>query len=346
MRNLFVCHTQAHLILATGLSLGRFKNEENHLILFKDFNLSESLSKKLNGVFASTLYLTGIYPTKNRSLFARIRWHSEDNRMLRKHVVEAYDRVFAVCDWTPPVQYCLKRCKDLNINTEFIWLEDGILSYFPNIEIATGSERFIITKFLRKVFFKYFAGFSEIYERDFNAMGGLKIFRKMYTLYPDAVREPYRSQRSLVQILDSEYIVGVLNLYDKLSLNIDDHSILLVMDKLDTYLYPDKIKQAIISLKENARKEGKKVYCKFHPREEIHWEEFNDCSILDKYVGAEALYISLIEKKNRLSIIGVKSAGLMSAKKLGFSVYSLFNHSGEKNVNLLSFFKHIHIKLL
>lgn len=30
MKNLFVCHTQAHLILASGLAKGHFQNDERH----------------------------------------------------------------------------------------------------------------------------------------------------------------------------------------------------------------------------------------------------------------------------------------------------------------------------
>lgn len=40
MRNLFVCHTQVHLILACALSKGRFKNDENIKVLFRDINLN------------------------------------------------------------------------------------------------------------------------------------------------------------------------------------------------------------------------------------------------------------------------------------------------------------------
>ena len=52
MRNLFVCHTQAQLILACGLSLGRFKEAENHLILFQEF----FVGKRINRTFGSSIY--------------------------------------------------------------------------------------------------------------------------------------------------------------------------------------------------------------------------------------------------------------------------------------------------
>ena len=345
MENLFVCHTQAHLILATGLSLGRFKNDDNTLILFRDFELKRSLECRIKQLFNNCIILKG-NTSASKSLISRIRWHREDNRILRKSIIEPYDRVFAVCDWTPPVQYCLKRCLDLNNKTEFIWLEDGILAYFQNVENRSGSERFAITKYIRKLFFKYLCGIGKVYDRDFNGMGGLKLFKQIYCLYPDAVREPYCAQRSLVPITNEEYNIGVSSLYDTKSLNVASNSVILIMDKLDTYLYPAIVKTSIVALKADLVSKGVKIYCKLHPREDVIWEELKDCEFLEKTIGAESLYLSLANMVDSINIIGVKSAGLMSAKKMGFSVASLFYQSGEQNLDLVRFYENIGIRLI
>lgn len=342
MRNLFICHSQAHLILASGLARGRFKDDSNHLILFRDFNLKNELREKLIRVFDTCLFLEGTFPaSENGLLRARMRWHKEDNRLIKAHIQQAYDRVFAVCDWTPPVQYALRRCYDLNHATEFAWLEDGILSYFPNVELHKGSDQYALTLYLRKILFKYIMGIGNIYDRDFEEMGGLKIFHQMYTLYPEAVREPYRSYRELVKIGDEEYLAGVRTLYDIRELDIPSSSILLLVDKLDTYLYPDKVQASIVRLKEKARAEGKQIFCKFHPREDMEWSVFDGCTILDRTIGAESLYLSLIPQKDNISIVGIKSAGLMSAKKMGFDVTTLFNECGESNPDLVKFFTNL-----
>ena len=345
LRNLFVCHTQAQLILATGLSLGRFKNDENHLILFRDFNLSEEFADKLNSIFNSTLFLIGKYPAENNTFTQRIRWQHKNNRILNKQINIPYDRVFAVCDWTPSVQYCLKRCYLLNTATEFMWLEDGIIAYFQNVETRSGSERFALTKFLRKVLFKYILGIGHIYDRDFNGMGGLKIFKQMYSLYPSAVREPYASTKKILQITNEEYLSGISNLYDVGNIEVPNNSIILIVDKLDTYVYPDIVRKEFAQIIQNALYKGQKVFCKFHPREEQNWSEFTECTVLDKNIAAESLYLSLSNKTD-ISIIGVKSTGLMSARKMGFSVYSFFNLTGEKNHELVNFFTRIGVNLI
>lgn len=347
MSNLFICHSQAHLIFASGLARGRFKNDSNYLLLFRDFNLKEELREKLLIVFDTCLFLEGTFPiSENGSLCARMRWHREDYRLIKEHVKKPFDRVFAVCDWTPPVQYTLKRCYDLNCATEFAWLEDGILAYFPNSMIKKGADRYAFTMLLRKCYFKYIQGMGKIYNRDFEAMGGLAIFKKAYVLYPEAVREPYRSKKEIVGITDAEYIEGLNALYEHRNLGILDNSILLVMDKLDTYSYPVKVQNAITKLKEDAEKEGKRIYCKFHPRENETWSIFDGCERLDNTIGSESMYLSLEDRKDRIQVIGVKSAGLMSARKMGFKVKSLFKQCGEDNKELVSFFHLLSIDLI
>ena len=347
MRNLFICHSQAHLILASGLTRGRFKDDCNHLILFRDFNLKNELREELTRVFDTCLFLEGTFPaSENGSLQARMRWHREDNRLIKEHVKQAYSRVFAVCDWTPPVQYALRRCYDLNHATEFSWLEDGILAYFPNAVINKGADRYGFTMLLRKIYFKYIKGMGKIYDRDFDEMGGLSVFKKAFVLYPKAVREPYRSKKEIVGITDAEYLEGLNALYERRELGIPDNSILLVMDKLDTYSYPENVQNAIVTLKAEAEKAGQKIFCKFHPRENEAWSVFDGCTRLDNTIGAESMYLSLTDRKESVQVIGVKSAGLMSARKMGFKVKSLFNQCGEENKNLVKFFEQIDIRFV
>ncbi|MBR2243159.1 MAG: hypothetical protein IJ888_00290, partial [Prevotella sp.] len=84
---------------------------------------------------------------------------------------------------------------------------------------------------------------------------------------------------------------------------------------------------------------------KFHPREDMEWPVFDGCTILERTIGAESLYLSLIPQKDNISIVGIKSAGLMSAKKMGFDVTTLFSQCGESNPDLVKFFTNLGFKL-
>ena len=346
MKNLFICHSQSHLILATGLTSKRFSQDLNDLILFKDFNVREDLIVCLEQVFDSCSYLEGTYPAaKNMTFFGRVKWYKKDVDILREYLTKRYDRVFAVCDWTYPVQYAIKRCIDNNPDVEVNWLEDGILPYYANLKSRKGLDKYKFTMWLRKLFFRHVMRLGRVYDRDFMEMGGLTVFRKAYISYPDAVREPYRNKKELIEITNEEFRSGISLLYPSYSINVLDNSILLIMDKLDTYLYPEEVKAVIYDLIRRAHDEGVSVYCKLHPRENQHWDVLDKIIMLDKTMGAESMYLSLLPQSGSIRVIGFKSAGLMTARKMGFTVTSLFLESGETNEDLVSFFRLIGIEL-
>lgn len=337
MRNLFVCHTQAHLIFASGLSKGRFKEDKNHLVLFKDFNLNEKLKEKLKSIFDATLFLTGCYPASNKKISKRICIYLENKKKIKDFISCSYDRVFVVCDSFYPVMYCMKRCIMQNPKVEFNWLGDGILPYFQNITVKKGLGKNECTRFLRKILFKYILGIGEIYDFDFKLMGGNKLITSIYVTIPKSVRSPYNTKK-VVEITNEEFELGIQLLYERKSIDVNRNSVLLIIDKLTTYKNPEAMKGTFRAfITENIRV-GRKIYCKFHPREEQIWEVFKDCEVLDKNIGAESLYLSMLDFRDNVEIVGVKSAGLMNAKKLGFNVTTLFNGCGEENADLVKFF--------
>ena len=344
MKNLFICHTQANLILASGLALGRFKADENILILFVDFGIKDELKIRLDKIFTRTLYLQSIYPAENNTIKAKLRWYPMDWTRIKCFLTEPVNRVFAVCDCLLLVQKTLQRCYKLNNGTEMAWLEDGVSACCRASDIHKGMDRYSWSMTIRRFIFQIILSLGHFYERDFEEMGGLKILKVIYTCYPDAVSEPYRSQKQIVGITDVEYLAGLRAMYPKSELNIKPNSVILVLDKLDRYKYPDKVQASIGRLKAKAQAEGKNIFCKFHPREDMEWPVFEGCTVLERTIGAESLYLSLIPQRDNISIVGIKSAGLMSAKKMGFDVTTLFNECGETNPDLVKFFRNMGCK--
>lgn len=345
MRNLFVCHTQAQLMLACGLCLGRFKDVENHLILFQDFLLKPELTERLDRVFAKTLYLQGIYPKEWNTFKEKLKNYPVNDRKIKELMLEPYDKVFTVCDTIYPEQKCMKLAYKLNGNTDFCWLEDGIIAYYQNIVIREGLDANSALRFIRKLYFKYIKGLGSFYNRDFNEFGGLRYNKSVYCLYPYAVREPYKSQRTMFCILKDELLRGLKAMYAKVDLPVKEGDIILLVDKIDTYAYSEKVKTSLDNFIKESNAAGKRVFCKFHPRETETWEIFDGCDTLEKTVGAESMYLSLADKANDITIVGIKSTGLMSAKTLGYNPISLFPSCGEENFELVKFFEAIGIEM-
>ena len=346
MKNLFICHTQANLILASGLALGRFKDDENLLILFVDFGLKEKLKKRLDKTFAHTLYLQSIYPPEFNTAKAKLKWYPQDWKLIKEYLVVPVDKVFGICDHLILVQKTLQFVYKKNHNVQMIWLEDGITAYCRDSEITGGLDSNDLTRFIRKVIFKYLLGLGSFYDRDFWGTGGMKHLTSMYCLYPDIVREPYRTYKKIVGITDEEYLVGLSAMYPKSNLNVLPNSVILVVDKLDRYAFPEKVRTSLSAFISKCKKDGKTVICKFHPRETEVWDIFDGCQTMDKAVGIESAYVSLTDIKDAITIAGIKSTGLMSAKKLGYNTVSLFPSCGEENEHLVKFYKQLNIMLI
>ena len=345
-RNLFICHTQAQLILASGLALGRFKDDENLLMLFVDFGIKDELKERLNKTFTRTLYLQSIFPAEFNTAKAKLRWMPEDWKLIKEYLVVSVDRAFGICDHLILVQKTLQYVYKKNHNVQMIWLEDGITAYYRDSEITGGLDSNDLTRFIRKVIFKYLLGLGSFYDRDFWGTGGMKHLTSMYCLYPDIVLEPYRTYKKIVGITDEEYLAGLSAMYPKSNLNVLPNSVILVVDKLDRYAFPEKVRTSLSAFISKCKEDGKTVICKFHPRETEVWDIFDGCQTMDKAVGIESAYVSLTDIKDAITIAGIKSTGLMSAKKLGYNTVSLFPSCGEQNENLVKFYKQLNIMLI
>lgn len=347
MKNIFVCHTQAQLILACGLVKGRFCGDENDLILFVDFGIKNEMKGRFVETFTRCLFLQSIYPAEFNTVQAKLKWYPEDWRLINRFISgKKYDKVFAVCDWIILEQKTLKQLYKSNPDIDMAWLEDGITAYYRDSDIRGGLDSNNFTRAIRRILFRDVLGIGKFYDRDFREMGGLKCLKEIYTCYPNAVREPYRSQKQLVEITDEEYQFGLQSIYSPVELNIAPQSVILVVDKLDRYAYPEKVKAALAEFITRCKADGKTVICKFHPRETTIWDIFDGCRQLDKSVGIESAYVSLQNIKETVTIVGIKSAGLMSAKKMGYKTVSLFPSCGESNDNLILFYNKLGIELI
>lgn len=346
MRNLFICHTQAQLILASGLALGRFCADENQLIIFVDFGIKQEFKDRLDNTFAKTLYLQSIYPAEYNTFKAKVKWYPRDWVLIKGFLSDPFDRAFAVCDWLLLVQKTLQRVYKANKAVELAWLEDGITAYYKDSNIHKGLDKYKITMALRRFVIRDILGVGAFYDRDFSDMGGLKLLKKAYTCYPSAVREPYRSNRLLEAITDEEFSLGISSLYPKTHIDVKPNTVILVIDKLDRYSHPDLVKNTLKSFIDASKKEGKHVVCKFHPRETDTWDIFEGLDQLDNSLGIESAYASLVDIKESITIAGIKSTGLMTAKKMGFNAVSLFALCGETNNNLVQFYSTLGVSFI
>lgn len=344
MPNLFVCHTQANLILAAGLAKGRFSGDTNDLILFRDFLLKEETEGILKNIFNKVVIRDGIYPASNNKWSKRIISISKDIRFLTRFIKTPYTRVFIICDANLQEMHILKKVYKANKNTEMIWLEDGSYPYYINTDVVSGFNSNKYTRLLRKLIFKNLLNLGRFYNFEGSYMAGNSNLTKVYLTLKGKERGIFKN-KDVVAISPQEYLTGISLLFpvDNNTTDFEKNSILLALDKLDTYKNIDSLKNVLHLIEDIAVQNDKKVYYKLHPKEEIKLAEFDNFTELDKNKGIEYYYAAA--KGNSLTVIGCKSTALMSACILGCNTISIAHLMGEAAHDLIQFYVAIGVSL-
>ncbi|WP_256003312.1 alpha-2,8-polysialyltransferase family protein [Pedobacter deserti] len=340
MRNLFVCHSQAQLMLAIGLIKGRFKADSNDLILFIDFAITPDTRKKLTDSFETVLFRPGIFPPSNKSWRRKLLSMPTDLVRIGQFIRRKYDRVFEVCDGNIPEIYIVKRCFSLNKHTEFIWLEDGSYPYFQNVIDVDGFNSNDRMRFLRKVIFKYVFMLGKFYDFQGAHMGANRWLKTAYLTLKGKERDIYAS-KDIVEISASEYRLGIETLFGSGNIRLRENSILLVMDKSNVYKSLASVRELVMKIFEVSERSGRMLYYKLHPRETTDFINIpNSAYMLDSSIGIESYY-SAAGINSNVVVIGVKSTALQSAKLLGFKTISTSLIIDEGDSDVLQFYKEI-----
>lgn len=342
MKNIFVPHTQYNLIIAVALIEQQYRNDENTLILFTDFAVSEELKVFLNKYFAYILFLPGTYPAVNKKWSVKTKKIPEAIVQIKDFLHGSYDRLFWVCDTSVPEIWLLKKLHHKNDELEIRMLEDGSLPYFLNYSANTGLNKNALTRALRKCMGKMLFGKYYSY-KDTNIIGSSKWNQEYCLTYPNAVRSDFADKPAL-KIQDFFFQRAVKKIYCSCTYEIKENSVLILMDKLDVYKDINIISAAIEEIVKIATSNGKLVFYKYHPREESNLPILSKCNQIPKSIGVEGIYANNLNKK--IKIIGIKSTGLQTASKSGFDVASIATLVGEENKDLLEFYAKIGIQII
>lgn len=342
MKNLFVVHTQYSLILASGLTKGRFASGNNDLILFQDFKLNKELSDKLLSIFNNTLLLQGTFSLANGSSLAKAKHYYNSIKSSKSFIKNKYDKVFIVLDMNLPEMHIMKRAYAMNHEAEFIALEDGSYPYFLNHVTAGGLDKNSFTRFVREILFKYFLGCGKFYSFEGRFMGANMWLKSIYLTYKDHARMIYKN-KNRIEITTEEFNAGIDLLFNGTNTNFRKNAVIIILDKLDVYKNLGSIKRLIAELILLCENNKNTIYYKYHPRENQNLDELKNCIELDRNVAIEIYYKDCLPAKPL--VIGIKSTGLQTAKKMGFEVVSLAKAADEHNEDVISFYKKIGISV-
>lgn len=336
MKQIFVVHTQYNLILAIGLA-----KKEDDLILFQDFELTDLLKMRLKKRFDRCLFLTGNYPNKELSVREKERKIREGCKAIKKFINSVYDQIFIVDDMCIPEMYALKCVYKLNNQTVMSWLEDGAIAYYSNDVISGGMGGTVFKRMIRKAYFTLHYGLWGFYDLA-TCMGAHQRLSKVYLTFPGHAREELNNKEQC-PITEDQFKEGINIMYGAEAVDLEEDSVLIAIDKLD--VYGDKfpvVNAEMQNIVNQAFESGKKVYCKYHPRETQRMDALSKVTELNSKTAMEYYLANATVKK--MLVVGVMSTALQTAKKMGFDVISLAASVGI-NQNVIDFYRSIGIKV-
>ena len=333
--NLFVVHTQYNLILSLGLS-----SQEDEIILFKDFNFTPELEKKLRGHFSRCLFLDGAYPKREMTAREKLRKISADNKQIKGFMKAGYEKVFIVEDMCIQEMYCMKLAATTNKNVQLCWLEDGANAYFDNKAISSGMGSTVEKRFVRKVFFSLRFNLGSFYDLG-PCMGSHKMLQIVYVCFPSQIRKEL-SKKHIIEIFQQEFETGLRAIFGGDKIKFEDNSILIALDKLSVYGNKlDQVEEIVSGIINRANKSRQRVYYKYHPRETESLNALSTAIELDRKTALESYLIN--SSTSKLEVVGIKSTSLQTAKKLGFRAVSYIK-SIEDNPDVLNYYTEIGVE--
>jgi len=343
MKNLFVVHTQYSLSLITGLKNNRFNKDLNDLILIGEFNVQPEIIYAIKKNFKKIIIIKGVLSKgKKNGLTTSIVFLINTLRV-KKFISTKYNRIFITNDMSLPEMHIMKKAYSLNPAVEFIALEDGAYPYFLNYATSGGLDTNNFTRHLRKILFKYLLGCGKFYSFEGRFMGANTWLKSIYLTYKDYARDIYNN-KNRIEITATEFNTGIDLLFQGTNTTIQNNSVVLILDKLDVYKNRSSINLLIAELVTTLLGNDKTIYYKYHPREDQQLDELKDCNELNRNIAIESYYKDFLN--NKPIIIGIKSTGLQTAKKMGFDVISLAKVADEHNEDVLNFYEKIGITIL
>ena len=339
-QNLFVVHTQYNLLLAIGIA--KAKESVNDLILFQDFNLSDILKAKFESIFQHVLILPGNYPKQELAAWQKYKKIKNDIQQIQSFIQTMYHEVFIVDDVCAQEMFAMKCAYQHNPSCKFNWLEDGGNAYFHNGAVSGGLGSTPVRRFIRKHLLSSLFHLHGFYDLG-RCFGDHKRLTSIYVTFQDYVR-PELQTKPKVEITRQQFMDGMTLMYGGKPYPMEENSVLFAMDKLS--VYGDKlesINRIILDEVAACQSEGRKIYCKYHPRETDALPALANATEVDSKIAMEYYLVNTTAK--RMTIIGVKSTALQTALKMGFQVISLALTAGETDENILNFYKNIGILL-
>lgn len=318
MKNLFILHTQYNLIIGAGIAL-EYVNDDNILVLYSEFKLTESYLKKLKSVFSTVIVV--------RDKFEPEIYGWQEIKIVKKHLQKTkklyslgFDRVFLSQERrfdTLLAYKCFKRKK-----CEIIHIEEDAYYSLTIKSKPIHPPKITLKHFVAESLRRVVLGNNRFFDYGGVCYGASPIYQKAYLLFPNLAREELHDKK-LFEVSKQMLLNGIQALYGDLNAQYPEGTKYLVVffDLLERY----KNKELVTSVFKNvilyASSFNVPVLVKYHPRETEKIKDIPEVFEIDQLIPGEKVLIDLKEKD--VIVLGNATTVCTVAAKLNYKVYSI-----------------------
>ncbi|MCD7816537.1 MAG: alpha-2,8-polysialyltransferase family protein [Bacteroides sp.] len=342
MKNLFVLHTQYNLILAIALIEECYAEEENSLILFEDFVITESMKMNLRKYFHSVDYCVGSYNKKD------LKWRKKLLRYpsLKHHFSKdktIYDNLFIVEDTVFPEQILMKQTRNKNKNSSISYIGDGGDAYFTNTTGPSFGEKSSLICFGKKLLKKYLLGAGDYYCTGY-CFGMSDNIQIVYELYPSLLRNELKNKNH--HEIKAPYLIRAIRiLFEGVPVpGLNEKALIVLLDKLAVYGDFVEFNKTVAEIETVAEREGLTIYYKYHPAEKDTFSGADKWVEIDRKLSAEC--ILAFGNPETMKVVGIMTTALQTAAKMGYDTTSYIKSYNPKREDVIELYNEIGIKTL
>ncbi|MDU6115965.1 MAG: polysialyltransferase family glycosyltransferase [Paeniclostridium sordellii] len=347
--NIFISHTPYHIILILSLVKSEYKNQDNDLLIYNDFDLKNIDMQKLKLIFRNVYIYDreiNIKSTNIRLIDSKRKFKYRREKIKKLITNKYYDTIF-VCNDSVFETQCIIENNLKTKNQKVVYIEDGSNSYcFNNAKFYKQDDR--IKKFLKK--FVY--GIN--YENLNNIFGTHSKIVERRMIWPEITRKELQNDKKPIrEITKEQLILGLSDCYSEIIKNIKNKKrALIILEHIDFFSNKDDIhiseyKFILSKVISEFTKKGINVCIKYHPRDNSNYineiiEENDNIEIIENSIPIEVYYL-----QKDISIISITSTALLSATKIinNNSIVSLMDIMRVKDINLRYKFYQIGVRL-
>lgn len=323
-------HTQYNLILSLGIIKQSFSQDENHLILYAEFEVTEAWVEKLNKVFKKTIILRKKFEPLKQGLDFEKELYQQVSYTRKAIKGISYSNLIISQD--RPYEGIIYGILNKNCKCNCIAVEEDVYYTVKNDLNQNNVFSTNVKNRLKTVIRKFLYPTIPSLQQDIICYGSSEYINLLCVLFPKAIRQELRNKH--IQEIQKESIYSSLKFLYSASNTISNRkTVIIASDLIERYSDPDLIIQAYNAIIDKCSALDVDICMKYHPRET---RKLGVKGIIELENTRPMEEILLDYGSENLCVISHMSAALFTAKKLGVQTISTVSISEHARSDVIS----------